>query len=294
MKKSVAYGLVMVVSVFWGMSFIVLTQLLKWLGTMEILALRWTLASVIFACLIGAGRIRINLRGKNMKFLLLTGLTEPCIYSVFEIYGLKYSSASISSIFIATIPCATLLVSILFFHKKPGRTGVLSILLAFAGVVVTTVFSPAFIGGGQTLGYLFMTGAVMAGTVFGFFSSKSGEEYEPMAITAVMSFMGMILFNGICLLEGGRGQMYVTFFTHWQVAAGIAFLGICCSVICYAGFNKLLCTLDISIANNLTSAMITIIGVVAGVTVNGDPAGLYTVIGLTMTVSGVWLSSKSM
>lgn len=115
-----------------------------------------------------------------------------------------------------------------------------------------------------------------------------------MAITAVMSFMGMILFNGICLLEGGRGQMYVTFFTHWQVAAGIAFLGICCSVICYAGFNKLLCTLDISIANNLTSAMITIIGVVAGVTVNGDPAGLYTVIGLTMTVSGVWLSSKSM
>ena len=121
MKKSVAYGLVMVVSVFWGMSFIVLTQLLKWLGTMEILALRWTLASVIFACLIGAGRIRINLRGKNMKFLLLTGLTEPCIYSVFEIYGLKYSSASISSIFIATIPCATLLVSILFFHKKPGR-----------------------------------------------------------------------------------------------------------------------------------------------------------------------------
>ena len=40
--------------------------------------------------------------------------------------------------------------------------------------------------------------------------------------------------------------------------------------------------------------MITIIGVVAGVTVNGDPAGLYPVIGLTMTVSGVWLSSKSM
>lgn len=284
----------MVVSVFWGMSFIVLTQLLKWLGTMEILALRWTLASVIFACLIGAGRIRISLRGKNARLLFLTGLSEPCIYSVFEIYGLKYSSASISSIFIATIPCATLMVSILFFRKKPGRMGVLSILLAFVGVVVATVFSPAFIGGGQILGYLFMTGAVMAGTVYGFFCSKAGEEYEPMAITAMMSFMGMLLFNGICLLGGGWSQMYVTFFTHWQVAAGIAFLGVCCSVICYASFNRLLSSLDLSIANNLTTAMLTTVGVIAGVFINGDPAGIYTVIGLMMTVSGVCLSSQSM
>ena len=51
--------------------------------------------------------------------------------------------------------------------------------------------------------------------------------------------------------------------------------------------------MDVALANNMTSSLVTVIGVAAGIFIAGDPGGLYTVIGLAMTVVGVWLSSQA-
>lgn len=296
MKKSVAYVLVMVVGGFWGLSFIALSRLQNQLDNMEILALRWTLAAVVFLILIAAGKLHLNLKSPRAKFLMLTGIAEPCIYSIFEIYGLELTSPSISSIFIATVPCASLLVSLLFLGRKAQPVAIVSILLAFAGVLVTTVFSPAFNSDGRFLGYLLMLGAVAAGAFYGFVSAEAGREYRPMEVTAIMAFDGAILFNLICLLREGPAytEIYATCIFHVDMLGCILFLGLCCSILCYLSFNKLLSSLDVSIANNLTGATTAAVGVIAGVLINGDPAGLYTGIGLFMTIAGVWLSSKSM
>ena len=71
------------------------------------------------------------------------------------------------------------------------------------------------------------------------------------------------------------------------------FLGACCSTLCYTCFNKLLGYLDTAIANNLTASTTTIVGVVSGVLIAGDPGGWYTVMGLILTVLGVWMSSMT-
>ena len=44
-------------------------------------------------------------------------------------------------------------------------------------------------------------------------------------------------------------------------------------------------------ASNLISNSTTAIGVISGIVLAGDSFGLYTIIGLIMTIGGIWLAS---
>ena len=44
-------------------------------------------------------------------------------------------------------------------------------------------------------------------------------------------------------------------------------------------------------ASNLISNSTTAIGVISGVVLAGDSFGFYTIIGLMMTIGGIWLAS---
>lgn len=294
MNKNIAGILIGIVAIFWGLSFVAISQVLEYLQPVQVLALRWTLSAIVFGIFILAGKIKFNFKKGTVKFLLLTGLCEPCFYSIFETYGIKYTSASLSAIFIATIPTVTLLVSLIIFKKNPGKLGIAGIALAFIGVLISTCFVPGFSIGGHILGYVVMSCAVFVGMVYGFISKKAGETYDASAITAIMAFMGTITFNIICLIKGDYMQMYVTFFQNPKLILLIAFLGICCSSICYMSFNHLLKLFDVSSASNVVSAAITVVGVLGGILINHDPAGIATIVGMVITIAGVWLSYKSM
>ena len=187
--------LVAMVSIGWGVAFISLATLLKVLAPMQLLACRWTITAVLFLILIAAGRIRIRLRGrKNVPFLFLAGLFEPCAYSILEAYGVKMTSASTSAIFVATIPCMTLILGILLFRNKADWKLVASLIITFAGVVVATFFSPAFAMGGTRAGMLCMTAGVVAASMYSLSSKKASGDFDASTVTAVMAFEGAILF----------------------------------------------------------------------------------------------------
>ena len=233
MKKNTVYFLILIISTFWGLSFIALTVLMKWLDPLQIIAVRWTLASFIFISMMAAGKLRINIKKENFKYLLLTGILEPGIYSVLEVYGLSYTSASISSIFIATIPCMSLILGFFIFKIRPGRMGLISIFVAFTGVLICTYFTPGFSTGGHLVGYGFMIGAVFVGTLYGFISAKASKDYSAIEITTVMAFVGMVFFNLANVIRGNFVLSYTTIFSQAQAAGCIIFLGIFCSALCY-------------------------------------------------------------
>lgn len=287
------YILILITATFWGLSFVALNYALKRMDPFQILAARWTIAAAVFGVLVFKGILRIDVHKKSFPYMILTGLASPGLYSIFEIHGLKYTSPSISSIFIATIPTAALVLGLLLFQKKTGPKGILSIILAFSGVMICTVFSPSFSIYGDLRGYAYMLFAVMTGAFYGFFVDRATNEYRPIEVTACMSFMGCVLYNLICFARSQFTGSFLIPIRHFPTLLAILFLGICCSFLCYICFNRLLAVMDVALANNMTSSLVTVIGVAAGIFIAGDPGGLYTVIGLVMTVVGVWLSSQA-
>ena len=280
-------------TIAWGLSFSVMKILLNVIDPMQILALRWLLAAIIFSVMVLMGRIRINLRSPYLKYALLAGLMEPCIYSILEIYGVDLMSASLSALFIATIPSMTLLIGAGLFRRKINKLNAIGIALAFVGVSVATVFVPGFSLSGTVLGVIVMIGAVVSAVFFAFSNVKASEEIDAKAMTFVMAVMGAVTFNVISLIMGYGAGTYAAMFTDWRVALGILFLGVGCSVFGYFTFNKLLALIDTSVANSFAGNLTTVIGVICGILVAGDQWGIATIIGMLLTVLGVWLSSRT-
>ncbi len=290
-KKWFVYALVPVCALMWGLSYLGTSVTLNHLAVMELLALRWTVSAVLFLVLIAFGIVKVRFQGKNIKMVLLVGILQPCIYATFETLGVKYTSTSESSIFIATIPLMVLLISAVVLRQKTSKRTIGAIFLAFVGVIVCVYFSPDFSLSGKGLGYMFLIATIIAGALYTLSSSKASAEFDALEITFAISVMGAICFNAISFAMGNGVRGYVLCFKDMTVLAGVLFLGICCSCLCYLIFNYVLGKLPATIGTNLVANSVTAVGVLSGCVFAGDPFGWYTIVGVALTITGVCLSS---
>ena len=290
-SKLFLYGMIPVCSLCWGLSFLATKVALADLEPIQLLSMRWTIATLIFLVLGLCKVINLNFRGRPMKWLLLTGLLQPCIYSPFETWGVDLTTASESAILIATIPLMALIIGELFFHKKTSSMTKLSILMALAGVVICIVFAPGFSLGGKGLGFLFLGGAILSAGFYSYASNLASNDYNAIEITASIAIMGCICFNAMSFAMGYGVRGWQACFADSSLFFSVLFLGICCSCICYLIFNYVLGKLPPAIATNLVANGTTAIGVLAGCALGGDPFGWFTVVGLALTITGIVLSS---
>ena len=123
-KKWFIYALVPLCALCWGFSYLGTTVALASLAPMQLLSLRWTVSALIFIILSALRIVRINYKGKDIRLILMVGILQPCIYSIFETMGIKLTTTSESSIFIATIPLMVLLIGSLFLHRKNSKKSV--------------------------------------------------------------------------------------------------------------------------------------------------------------------------
>lgn len=73
-KKWFLYALVPVCALMWGMSYLGTSVTLNHLEVMELLALRWTVSTVVFLVLIALRIVKVKFKGKNIKLLILVGI----------------------------------------------------------------------------------------------------------------------------------------------------------------------------------------------------------------------------
>lgn len=290
-KKWFIYALVPLCALCWGFSYLGITVTLKSLEPMQLLAMRWTVSALIFLILAACKVIKIKYKGKDIKLVLTVGVLQPCIYSIFETIGVKLTTTSESSIFIATIPLMVLIIGSLVLHKKNSKRTILAIMMAFAGVVICVAFSPNFSLGGKGLGYLILFCAVLTGALYTYSSSRAAEQFDAVEVTFSISVMGGIFFNCVSFAMGYGFSGYRACLTDMKLLIGVLFLGTCCSCLCYLIFNYVLGKLPTAIGTNLVTNSTTAVGVISGCAFAGDPFGWYTVAGVALTITGVCLSS---
>ncbi|MFR7991291.1 MAG: DMT family transporter, partial [Anaerovoracaceae bacterium] len=276
-KKWFIYALVPLCALCWGFSYLGTTVALASLAPMQLLSLRWTVSALIFIILSALRIVRINYKGKDIRLILMVGILQPCIYSIFETMGIKLTTTSESSIFIATIPLMVLLIGSLFLHRKNSKKTIAAIAMAFAGVVICVAGSPGFSIGGKGTGYLLLLGAVITGALYSYAGSKAAEQFDAIEVTFGISIMGCIFFNCISFAMGYGVSGYQACFADAELLAGVLFLGMCCSCLYYLIFNFVLGKLPTAIGTNMIANSTTAVGVISGCAFAGDPFGWYTV-----------------
>ena len=118
-------------SVIWGTSFVVLKNTLDSMGTLWVLAIRFTVSALIL--LFMARKHVKNINGGCIKGSVLMGICLSAAYIV-QTYGLVYTTPGKNAFLTATYCVLTPFLAWLVYKRKPGLFNVLAALVCIIGV----------------------------------------------------------------------------------------------------------------------------------------------------------------
>ena len=90
--------------IIWGCSFMFIRIALQGASPEILLATRFLIALLLMQCLLFTGKVKISLRGKNIKGLLLLVILDPVLSFSFEVYGVFYTNATLAGAMMALHP----------------------------------------------------------------------------------------------------------------------------------------------------------------------------------------------
>lgn len=271
----------------WGFSFMASDVGQRSVTPFTLLAYRFDIAVLLLTVPIILGKKKIRLKGKNIKPMLLLGAMEPCLYFIGEQYGLRYTNSAFSGVMIAVIPIVTLIMAAVFLKDRPGKAQWLFSALSIAGIVVITLSENS--GGDiSILGVLCLVMAVLTGSAYGVLSRSLKDEFDVYERTYIMQVMGAVFYTVLMLIEQ-RGNLGAVIepLANREFILSILYLSVGASVLGYTLFNYAVSNAPMAntiIFCNLT----TVLSVVAGIVILGDPFSVVSIIAMAVVLVGIW------
>jgi drug/metabolite transporter (DMT)-like permease len=275
------------IALLFGFSFLFSKQSLNTMAPMELLAHRFTLASLLLILLIAIKFIQIRLNWKLLFDLLPLALFQPLLYFLGETYGIKYTSASESGIIISLIPVAVTLLEVIFLKERVKLKQWFLILMTVLGFFLIVLAGSGYVFQKHLWGIVALLIAVFAASAFNILSRKSSRFYTPIEITVVMMITAAIFFNCVRLVTMGPSEHYFAAFLQRDSLIGLLYLGLACSVGAFFLMNYMLNKMpafQVATFVNLT----TVVSVMAGVAFRKENFGIYHIIGTILILGGVF------
>ena len=271
----------------WGFSFLASKLAQESATPFVLIAYRFDLAVLVLSIPVMLGKVKIRLRGKNIKPLLLLGAMEPCIYFIGEQYGLRYTNSAFSGLMIAVIPIVTLIMAAAFLKDRPSRAQWLFSLLSIAGIALISVVENS---GGQVqfIGVIFLIAAVISGSAYGVISRGISDEFSVYERTYFMQLMGGVFYTVLALIEqrGNLGAL-VAPFADGGFVISLLYLALGASVLGYSLFNYAVSNAPMANVVSLCN-LTTVISVAAGIVLLGEPFSPVSLIAMLAVLVGIW------
>ena len=271
----------------WGFSFLFSKLGQESATPFVLLTYRFDIAVLILSIPVIFGKVRVRLKGKNIKPLLLLGMMEPCVYFIGEQYGLRLTNSAFSGVMIAIIPIVTLIMAAVFLKDRPSIAQWFFSLLSIAGIIVITLAEES---GGEVsfLGFVFLLVAVLSGSAYGVISRGISDEFSVFERSYVMQIMGAVFFTVLALTEqrGNIGAIIAPL-ANTNFVIAVLYLAVGASVLGYTLFNYAVSNAPMAntiIFCNLT----TILSVVAGTLILNEPFSMLSVIAMAVVLIGIW------
>ena len=289
-EKILPIGAGIMVSIFFGLSFMFTRGALEILAPVQLLGFRFAIAALALTLLRAAGWVTVNLRGKNVKALFFVALFQPFLYFIFETTGVQLTSASEAGLMMGLIPVVTVILEIPYFKSIPSLKQLIAVVLSVVGV-----FFIVFMQGSVELGYsiwgtLSLLGAVVCAGLYNIYSKKSSLTFTPIEVTFIMMWAGALLFNGMELVRHvANGTLWSMFepLLNSHVLTAVVYLGILSSVVAFFLLNYMLSKIRASQTSTYLN-LTTVVAILGGVLFRGESFAWFQGVGAVMIMSGVW------
>jgi drug/metabolite transporter (DMT)-like permease len=199
---SPAYGALVAMMVFWGLSFVATKVALESFPTFTLVFCRFALASCFFLLiLMRKGFPALSARDHGR--ILLVALFEPGLYFVFETIGLQYTSAAKASLIIATVPLFVMVFAFFFLRERTNLTSFLGIGTSLFGIFILIRADPHFAWslGTSFMGDLLIFGAVLSAALYTVTARAAGRKSSVLNVTGLQMCYGALFYFPAFLWE---------------------------------------------------------------------------------------------
>ena len=269
------------VTVIWGMSFVSSKTILNaGVPPLTMVALRFLLTSAILGALVRIREPHGRVPAKARLTLAASGLVGVTLYFFFESRGIRLTSASHSSLIIATIPVFTVAAESLLYGTRIRWLAAVGIALSVAG---TFLLVRGSVAAGTVAGDLFMFGACLAWVAYNLLSRDLHRSMSDLAITAWQAIVGTAALVLLALTER-RFWVPLTV----PVVLHLAFLAVFSSAVGNFLYVYGLSRLGPSVVTPFLN-LVPVVSAVGGVVLLGERLDAWQIAGGAVVVAGVLL-----
>lgn len=282
--RPLAWFLLLILSVIWGSSFILIHEGLLVFSSPQLAAYRISIAGILFLPF-GIFNI-LKVEKKDIKWFALSGLMGNFIPAFCFAYAQTYLQSSTAGALNALTPFFTLLASIFIFSKTFNKYKILGILIGLIGALCLILTKP---GGGienhLEYGIIIIFSTLLYGINVNVIETKLSN-YKPMYIASIpLSLIFMPAIICLIIFNFPFNSFLTSDFLRGTLA--ISVLGIFGTAVSLALFNRL-----IQITNGLFASTVTymmpVVSTLWGIYYN-ESIGLIQIVSLCLILLGVLL-----
>ena len=287
-KDYTALGLLLLLSLIWGTSFILIKQGLKVFAPDELGALRVT-SAFLFLLPVGIMKFK-DLKPGDWHKLSISGLMGIFIPAFLFATAQTKIESSIAGILNTLSPLFTMIMGALFFQSRFKGAAIVGIIVGFGGTVLLMISrSGGSVSGINYYALLVVLATALYGTNLNWVKAK-------------LLHLGSLTITSVGLLFiGPLAALYLFGFSNftdkmqqapgaWAALGFVALLGFMSTSIATVLFNKLVKLTTPIYASSVTYIM-PIVSVMWGV-LDGESLFIGHFIGMGFIIGGVWLANR--
>jgi len=187
------YPLISLTVIFWGMSYVWTTIVFKYYHPISTIFIRLVISSALLVAYTWFSGKAEKIKKEDRWLLLISALFNPFLYFLFENYGLKNSTPTISAVIIATIPVFVSIVGYFLLKEYLSLINIIGIIVSFLGIGIMLV-NPDFSLNSSWAGILYLSGAVVMAVIYTVFLKRLAFKYSALTIITYQNLIGVLYF----------------------------------------------------------------------------------------------------
>ena len=288
-KSPTVYIYILVAMMFWGMSFVWTSVLLRYYQPVAIIFIRLVISSIFLFGIILLFRKNLRIRKKDYLMVFVSSVFNPFLYFIGENTGLKHSTSTITAVIISTIPVFSPLVARITINERLTWFNIAGILLAFCGIIIMLV-NPGMNSGVTAKGAFFLCIAVIAALIYSVLLKKLTVNNSPLTLIAYQNLIGIFLFMPFFFFV--EYPHFIKVIPDLNIVSSFLYLGILASSISYVLFARSVKSIGISRTNIFTN-LIPVFTAIFSFFILAESFTFLKIMGMLIVIAGVVITQNS-
>lgn len=272
-----------------GFSFMFVKIALTAATPLDTLAHRFSISFLAILLFFFIRKIQLTIKFRDLLSILPLALFYPALFFSFQAFGLLYTSSSEAGIIQATVPIFTLAFAAYFLKERSTLRQKLFTCLSVAGVIYIFAMKGLAVELTNSKGILLILFSTLSAASYNVLARSLTKRYSLAILTYIMSLLGMLLFNGMAIIQhmfNSTLSQYFTPFTDKNFLIATIYLGLLSSLVTSFLSNYALSKMEaskMSVFNNFA----TLVTIFAGVFYLGENLESFHLIGGAIIIIGV-------